>query len=167
VDRISKAKRSAIMSRIRGRGNQRTEKDVIRLLRDAKIKGWRRHLTIRLGDRKGFASDGTKFKSQVRPDFIFSISKIALFIDGCFWHGCPKCYRIPKSRKKFWSAKVLRNKERDKFQTMALRRNGWKVIRIWECFLIPKTFEKLSGQIKRLVRTEKPPKPWQSQRLRG
>jgi DNA mismatch endonuclease (patch repair protein) len=64
-----------------------------------------------------------------------------LFIDGCFWHGCPKCYRIPKSRKKFWSAKVLRNKERDKFQTFALRQSGWRVIRIWECHLKPRRIE--------------------------
>jgi len=139
VDKISKVRRSAIMSRIRGHGNKRTETDVIKLLRKSGIKGWRRRLTIKLGDKVGVASDGTKFKSQVRPDFSFPKLKIALFIDGCFWHGCPKCYRLPKSRKKFWSAKVLRNKERDRFQTFALKRNRWRVIRIWECSLNQKS----------------------------
>jgi len=149
---LSKANRSAIMSRIRGRGNKRTEIDVIRLLHKSGIKGWRRHQTIRFAENKSRgakSSDGIKFKSQVHPDFSFPKLKIALFIDGCFWHGCPKCYRIPKSRKKFWSAKVLRNKERDKFQTSALRRSGWRVIRIWECALKPKTFQRLAKKLLR------------------
>jgi DNA mismatch endonuclease (patch repair protein) len=110
----------------------------IHLLRKSGIKGWRRHQTIRFPEsrsRRAQSSDGIRFKSQVRPDFVFPKLKVALFIDGCFWHGCPKCYRIPKSRKKFWATKVLRNKERDQFQTFALRRSGWRVIRIWECAL--------------------------------
>jgi DNA mismatch endonuclease (patch repair protein) len=146
VDRISKARRSAIMSRIRGRGNKRTEMDVISLLRKSGIKGWRRHQIIHFPESKSQraqSSDGVKFKAQVHPDFSFPKINVALFVDGCFWHGCPKCYRIPKSRKKFWSAKVLRNKERDRFQTFALRRSGWRVIRIWECALTPKSFEQL------------------------
>jgi DNA mismatch endonuclease (patch repair protein) len=147
VDRVSKTERSAIMSRIRGQGNKRTETDVVALLRKSKIKGWRRHLTIKLSDKVGVASDGTRFKPQVRPDFIFPKSKVALFIDGCFWHGCPKCYRQPKTRGKFWSAKILRNRERDKFQTSALRRCDWHVIRIWECKLNSKMFVKLSARV--------------------
>jgi DNA mismatch endonuclease, patch repair protein len=141
VDRISKAERSAIMSRIRARGNKRTEISFARLLRRGKITGWRRHLTIKLKQMRNSASDGTKFKPQVRPDFVFQKNKLAIFIDGCFWHGCSKCYRNPKSRKKFWSAKVLRNKERDLFQTKELRRIGWKVIRVWECSLKLKKFQ--------------------------
>ena len=146
MDRISKAERSAIMSRIRGRGNKRTETDVIRLFRNSGIKGWRRHLTIRFAEsksRRALSSDGIKFKAQVRPDFSFPKMRVALFIDGCFWHGCPKCYRKPKSRGRFWTTKVRRNRERDQFQTFALRRNGWRVIRIWECSLTRKSFERL------------------------
>jgi DNA mismatch endonuclease (patch repair protein) len=142
VDRISKSERSAIMSRIRGRGNKRTETDVISLFRKSGIKGWRRHLTIRFTEsesRLAQSSDGIKFKAQVRPDFSFPKLKIALFIDGCFWHGCPKCYRKPKSRGRFWTRKVRRNKERDLFQTFALRANDWQVIRIWECALAKHT----------------------------
>ena len=147
MDIVSKARRSAIMSRIRGMGNKRTDIDVTRLLRKFGIKDWRRYQTIKFGGISHTASDGTIFKSQVRPDFVFPKSKAALFIDGCFWHGCPKCYRTPKSRKKFWSAKVLRNKERDRFQTRALRRRGWKVVRIWECRLKKTDFPKLFKRI--------------------
>jgi DNA mismatch endonuclease (patch repair protein) len=131
------------MSRIRGTGNKRTDVDVARLLRKSGIKGWRRYQTIRFDNISHTASDGTAFKPQVRPDFVFPKSKTALFVDGCFWHGCPKCYRTPKSRKKFWSAKVLRNKERDRFQTRALKSSGWRVIRIWECGLKKMDFQKL------------------------
>lgn len=142
------------MSRIRGHGNKRTETDVIKLLRKSGIKGWRRHQTVCFPDSKSQraqSSDGTRFKAQVRPDFLFPKLKVALFIDGCFWHGCPKCYRVPKSRKRFWSAKVLRNKERDSFQTRALKRCGWQVIRVWECKLKPSIFIKLANHF-RVVR---------------
>jgi DNA mismatch endonuclease (patch repair protein) len=139
------------MSRIHGQGNKRTETDVIKLLRKVRIKGWRRHQTICFNEsnsRRAQSSDGIKFKAQVRPDFVFPKTRVALFIDGCFWHGCPKCYRTPKSRKRFWSAKVLRNKERDTFQTFALKQTGWRVIRIWECSLNEKSFELLKRTLK-------------------
>jgi DNA mismatch endonuclease (patch repair protein) len=139
------------MSRIRSRGNKRTEISFASLLRKEKIFGWRRHLTIKLKQPKNSASDGTKFKPQVRPDFVFPKNKLAVFIDGCFWHGCPKCYRNPKSRKKFWSAKILRNKERDKFQKFALRRYRWQVIRIWEHEVARKNTARLLNRIQRAL----------------
>lgn len=135
MDRISRSRRSAIMSRIRGRGNERTELTVARFFRRAGIKGWRRHMTVKLVSSIGFASDGTKFKSLVRPDFTFPKKRLAVFIDGCFWHGCPRCYRSPKTHKRFWWAKVARNRERDYFQSVALRKSRWRVIRVWECRL--------------------------------
>jgi DNA mismatch endonuclease (patch repair protein) len=135
MDRLSKVRRSAIMSRIRGRGNKQTELNIISLFRKSGIKGWRRHKTIHFvfGKlREGKASDGTKFKPQVRPDVLFPKLKVALFIDGCFWHGCPDCYRRPKSRIGFWRRKVTRNRERDRFQRLELKREGWRVMQIWE-----------------------------------
>ena len=66
------------------------------------------------------------------PDFYFARKKVAVFIDGCFWHGCPKCGHIPKTRSKFWRTKIERNKGRDKRTNQELRRNGVKVIRMWE-----------------------------------
>ena len=66
------------------------------------------------------------------PDFIFPDARIAIFVDGCFWHGCPKCGHIPKSNKKYWQAKILRNMERDKRLRSELQQEGWTVLRVWE-----------------------------------
>jgi DNA mismatch endonuclease, patch repair protein len=103
------------MARIRSRGNKKTELVLIRLLKKNRITGWRRN-------QKVFG----------RPDFLFRKSRLALFVDGCFWHGCPRCYRRPKSNQKFWDAKIARNRERDREVSRELRRLGWRVVRIWE-----------------------------------
>jgi DNA mismatch endonuclease (patch repair protein) len=152
MDKISKAKRSAIMSRIRGHGNQRTDKNVVILFRKIGIKDWRRHQIVHFNVKRlhgNIASDGTIFKAQVRPDFLFSRLKIALFVDGCFWHGCPACYRKPKSRRAFWMAKILRNKERDQFQLRQLKRTGWRVIRIREHELLRENEARLIRRIQK------------------
>ncbi len=135
TDTVSRQVRSLIMSRIRGTGNNRTDRAVASMLRKAGITGWRRHVVIKLPPTKSaisVASDGTRFKPQVRPDFVFPKLKVALFIDGCFWHGCSRCYTAPKSARAFWKAKMLRNRERDRYQTGALRKLGWRVVRMWE-----------------------------------
>ena len=135
TDTVSRKVRSQIMSRIRGTGNERTDKAVASMLRKARIKGWRRHVVIRLPpttSAMSVASDGTKFKPRVRPDFVFPKQKVALFIDGCFWHGCPRCYTAPKSARAFWKRKVVTNRERDRYQTAALKKLGWRVVRMWE-----------------------------------
>lgn len=67
-----------------------------------------------------------------RPDFANRKEKKVIFVDGCFWHKCPKCYKEPKTRKEFWVSKIQRNVERDKEVNKELRKRGWKVIRIWE-----------------------------------
>lgn len=67
-----------------------------------------------------------------RPDFALRGLKIAVFLDGCFWHGCPRCYREPKSNEGFWKSKVKRNRERDARVTSRLQDEGWKVLRVWE-----------------------------------
>jgi len=74
-----------------------------------------------------------------KPDFANKSRKIALFIDGCFWHKCPEHFKPPKSNAEFWSAKLSRNEERDAEVTQRLEVEGWQVIRIWECEL--KTME--------------------------
>lgn len=103
------------MSKIRAKGNYTTEIKMVELLRKNKIKGWRRH-------QKVFGN----------PDFIFKENKVAVFIDGCFWHGCPKCYVSPQSNKDYWSNKISNNRIRDRRITKELMRQGWRVIRIWE-----------------------------------
>ena len=117
-DVFTKAKRSEVMSRIRGRGNKETELALAKLLRASSIKGWRRHQPI-------FG----------KPDFIFQKARLAVFVDGCFWHGCPKHATKPKNNRSFWRRKLSANKTRDRLVTQTLRRTGWRVIRIWECAL--------------------------------
>jgi DNA mismatch endonuclease (patch repair protein) len=58
-----------------------------------------------------------------------------LFIDGCFWHGCPRCYKAPKSSAAFWRQKLSKNRKRDRQVSRQLRKDGWKVVRVWECRL--------------------------------
>ena len=117
-DVFTKAQRSAVMARVRSRDNASTEMRTVGLLREAGITGWRRHLRI-------FGS----------PDFVFREARIALFVDGCFWHGCPRCKRIPASSAAFWAAKIQRNMQRDRKVSYQLRRNGWNVLRVRECQL--------------------------------
>lgn len=119
ADVCSRAKRSEVMSRIRSRGNRRTELALVSLMRAAGIKGWRRHLAL-VG----------------RPDFVFRRERLVVFVDGCFWHGCSRCYRRPKSNQRFWDEKVRANRQRDLRVARALRRAGWSVLRVWEHQLI-------------------------------
>lgn len=116
--RFGGLRRSEVMSRIRGKGNERTEVRLAKLLRGAGIRGWRRHVSI-----------------PGRPDFAFRNQKVAVFVDGCFWHGCPRCFRLPKQNRAFWKAKIEANRRRDRSVNGRLRRLGWKVIRIRECQL--------------------------------
>ena len=115
TDVFSKRKRSLVMSGIRSRGNRSTEMRLISLLRENGISGWRR----------GYPLVG-------KPDFVFPKVKQAVFVDGCFWHGCPAHYREPRGNAAFWREKIARNRQRDKSVGRELRRRGWKVLRIWE-----------------------------------
>ncbi len=111
--------RGRLMSRVKSTGNQTTEERLAKLLRKVGLWGWRRH--------KGPVG---------RPDFTWPRHKLAVFVDGCFWHGhdCGKNIQ-PKTNADAWRDKILRNKARDRRVSSALRRRGWRVIRIWECRL--------------------------------
>jgi len=115
ADIFSKRKRSEVMSKVRSSGNKATELALMKMFRQHHITGWRRHQDV-------FG----------RPDFLFRRNRLALFVDGCFWHGCPNCCRRPRSNKKFWDEKVVRNKARDRRVNRELRKLGWHVVRIWE-----------------------------------
>ena len=71
-------------------------------------------------------------EAKTTADLIFPRHKLLVFVDGCFWHGCPWHYKTPKTRSEWWDAKVERNKTRDSKKTRKLRRLGWKVVRVWE-----------------------------------
>ncbi len=110
---------SALMSRIRAK-NTGPELTMRAALSDAGIRGYRLHYT----------------KAPGKPDIAFVGRKVAVFIHGCFWHGCPHCQpRRPKRNKRFWEEKLDRNLERDKRKARALRNAGWRVITVWECRL--------------------------------
>jgi DNA mismatch endonuclease (patch repair protein) len=133
-DVFTKAKRSEVMSRIRGRGNKDTEVALARLFRRHKITGWRRH-------QKVFG----------KPDFVFPRLKLTVFVDGCFWHGCPWHETKPKNHRAFWRLKFSANKKRDGVVNRTLRRTGWRVVRIWEHELAKKNEVRLVRRILRAL----------------
>ncbi|HEX2161539.1 MAG TPA: very short patch repair endonuclease [Thermoleophilaceae bacterium] len=69
---------------------------------------------------------------RCRPDIVFTLARVAVFVDGCFWHGCPEHGRVPKSNSGYWAAKLRRNVERDRRQDAVLSAEGWAVVRVWE-----------------------------------
>jgi DNA mismatch endonuclease (patch repair protein) len=129
ADVFTKTKRSEVMSRIRSRGNKDTELALAKLFRRNKISGWRRHIQIITSPRPSpQRGEGVR----VRPDFVFRQARLALFVDGCFWHGCPRHATKPENNRAFWRRKLSANKTRDRLVNRALRRAGWRVLRIWE-----------------------------------
>jgi DNA mismatch endonuclease (patch repair protein) len=115
VDNWTVTKRSQVMALIRNKGNKSTELRLIALLRSAGIKGWRRHASL-----------------PGRPDFVFPKSRVAIFVDGDFWHGNPATYRPPKSNVDFWRKKILYNRANDRRTNAILRKRGWAIVRLWE-----------------------------------
>ena len=115
ADMFSRKLRSEIMSRVKGHGNAATELRLIEIFRSEGIHGWRR-------------------RSRVfgKPDFVFPKSRLAVFVDGCFWHGCLIHGGIPTSNAAFWSKKIRANMIRDKVVRRHLKRTGWRVLRIWQ-----------------------------------
>jgi DNA mismatch endonuclease (patch repair protein) len=97
------------MARIRSRGNKDTELALAKLFRRLGITGWRRNQKV-----------------TGKPDFIFPQLRVAIFVDGCFWHGCPKHATKPRNHADFWRKKLAANKARDRLVTHTLRRDGWR-----------------------------------------
>lgn len=67
-----------------------------------------------------------------RPDIVFTRTRVAVFVDGCFWHRCPQCFQEPKSNTEYWRNKIERNVERDGATNETLIADGWAVVRLWE-----------------------------------
>lgn len=113
ADVLTEMQRSFCMSRIRGRNT------------------W-----PELALRKAVWAEGLRYRVKNtligRPDFVFMSARVAIFVDGCFWHGCPKHSVKPKTRAEFWAQKIGRNRARDAEVNSALRELGWKVLRYWE-----------------------------------
>jgi DNA mismatch endonuclease (patch repair protein) len=115
ADMFSPKQRSEIMSKVKGRENLATELRLIFIFRQFGIRGWRRRAVI-------FGN----------PDFIFPAERLAVFVDGCFWHNCPIHGSTPETNRKFWTQKLGRNKKRDELVQRTLKDLGWRVLRIWQ-----------------------------------
>lgn len=126
--------RGQLMARVRGVENKTTEQRLVVLLRSAGPAGWRRHRTL-----------------PGKPDFSWPRAKVAVFVDGCFWHGhgCGKNV-TPRTNANAWREKINRNQTRDRRVDRALRRGGWSVLRVWECALI-RTPERCVARIRRRI----------------
>ena len=185
-DVFSKAKRSEVMARIRSRGNRDTELAVVALFRTLGITGWRRQILLKCRSSRGDEaltgpspspsrpiSDGASSRRlpRVRADFVFRQARLAVFVDGCFWHGCPKHCKYAKwltrtvtadnppsprnglrrTGRAFWRRKLEGNQARDRLVNRALRRAGWRVLRIWEHELVRKNQPRLARRIQRVL----------------
>jgi len=92
--------------------------------------------------RSGLHARGLRFRLHRRVedivvDIVFPRPRVAVFVDGCFWHGCPKHATFPKTNQEYWLPKLAENRERDRRQTARLRGAGWRVVRVWEHECLP------------------------------
>ena len=108
--------RTRHMRSIRSKGNRSTERRLRAYLMQAKLRGW----TVHPGDVPG------------TPEFVFLAKRVAVFTDGCFWHGCPRCGKSPRANASYWSKKIQLNIERDRKDEAALAAMGFAVVRLWE-----------------------------------
>ena len=114
TDVLTPEQRRKNMSRIHGK-NTSPELKLRKMLWESGIRGYRVH-----------------YKLPGKPDIVFTRKKIAVFVDGCFWHKCPVCFRPPATNEKFWDEKLQKNVERDLKVTKELEELGWTVLRFWE-----------------------------------
>ena len=134
ADVFSKAERSEIMKRVKSSGNKSTEIELIQYFKLHHITGWRRHYEV-----KG------------HPDFVFPKSRIAIFVDGCFWHGHDCRNTRPSDNADYWMEKRQRNIAHDKDVTDRFISRNWTVIRIWECELKKKNRSILDEKLHILI----------------
>lgn len=113
-DKFSKETRSRIMSSIRSK-NTKPEVIIRRLL-------WANGVRYRIHDKSIFGT----------PDISSKKNKVAIFVDGCFWHGCKSCYQQPVTNTRFWSEKIMANKKRREVVLSQLKKEGWNIFEIWE-----------------------------------
>lgn len=96
--------------------------------------------------RRALWRAGLRYRVHLRvagapPDLVFTRAKVAIFVDGCYWHGCPRHYNPPKSNGVFWRNRLSQNQSRDARDTLRLQAAGWVVLRFWECEVLRQTDE--------------------------
>jgi DNA mismatch endonuclease (patch repair protein) len=115
-DNLSPEDRRKTMRAVKGKGT-RLEKRLWAMLAGMKLSGWRKNTASLPG----------------KPDVVFLSQRVVIFIDGCFWHGCPYCCRkLPKTNREYWEGKIKRNVELAQLHDKQLQQDGWSVVRIWE-----------------------------------
>ncbi len=132
VDVFTSEQRSYVMSCVRSSGNLSTEVALAALLRSAGVSGWRRQAAIVIRNGGGSARGSRSRSLKVVPDFVFRSRRVAVFVDGCFWHGCRLHGTAPKTNEEWWRDKLVSNQARDRRVNRLLRRKHWRVIRLWE-----------------------------------
>lgn len=135
ADVFSKSKRSQIMKCVKSSGNKSTEMKLIQYFKAHHITGWRRH-----------------YKVKGHPDFVFLRKRIAIFVDGCFWHGHDCRNTRPTENAEYWDKKRGKNIQHDKEITELFEARGWTVIRIWECELKKKNRAILEKKLSPIMR---------------
>lgn len=116
ADVFEKEKRSSIMRAVKSKNTKSTEQQLMKLFKKHNITGWRHNYNV-----KG------------HPDFVFLDKRLAIFVDGCFWHGHDCRNTRPSDNADYWAQKRLRNMKRDQEITQRFEQRGWRVLRIWEC----------------------------------
>jgi DNA mismatch endonuclease (patch repair protein) len=115
-DNLSPEDRRKTMQAVKGKGT-RLEKRLWAMLAGMRLNGWKKNPETITG----------------KPDVVFPCQQIAVFIDGCFWHGCPQCQRkLPVTNREYWEKKIKRNVALAQIHNEQLEQDGWTVIRIWE-----------------------------------
>ena len=122
------------MSRVKSQGNRLTELRLIQIFRRNGIIGWRRRSNV-----------------YGAPDFVFSTVRLAVFVDGCFWHCCPIHSTRPTTNESFWNFKLARNRVRDRLVVRTLRRRGWRVLRLWQHELTRKREAQCVCKVRRAI----------------
>lgn len=130
ADVFDKQKRSEIMRSVRSKKNKSTELKLIEIFKESGITGWRRNYNV-----KG------------HPDFVFLKQRVAVFVDGCFWHGHDCRNTRPEDNKEYWDKKRHINMKHDKEITDLFETRGWRVVRLWECELKKKHEEELINKL--------------------
>jgi DNA mismatch endonuclease (patch repair protein) len=133
-DIFTSEKRSAVMKAVKSRNTKTTEIKMMKIFKELHIIGWRRTYPL-IG----------------KPDFVFPKKRIAIFVDGCFWHGHDCRNVTPSDNAEFWEAKRIYNKKHDEEVTQILVQKNWTVIRIWECELKKKNIEVLLNKLSDLI----------------
>lgn len=134
ADVFEKSKRSEIMKKVKSRNNKSTELRLIELFGKNHIIGWKRNYPV-----KG------------HPDFVFLPKRVAVFVDGCFWHGHDCRNTRPSDNQEYWQKKRERNIKHDIEITRMFEKRGWHVVRIWECELKPQSEDVLLRKIKTIL----------------